>query len=143
MKGLTDYMPTLFGSFYNSSIYIFFKNKLFKLLLSLECQYNKWQFGIRICSIEVKQTKAQHCYITLFLQQNIQLRKSILERLLFQELRDFEGFLVCIDDCVVFSKDWLLETAVKASKISLMTTVRLSAILFHLAHCLVKTEVKF
>ena len=33
-----------------------------------------------------------------------------------------------------FSKDWLPETAVKDGRISFMTTVRVLAIIFHLAH---------
>ena len=42
----------------------FLKNKLFKLFISLECKYNKLQFGIRISSIEVSK---QNLHISLAL----------------------------------------------------------------------------
>ena len=47
-------------SFYNNYIYscnFFPGKKLFKLFISLECKYNRLQFGIRIYSIEGSQQK--------------------------------------------------------------------------------------
>ena len=42
---------------HSCNFFSFFKNKLFKLFLSLGCYYTKLQFGITICSIEVSKQK--------------------------------------------------------------------------------------
>ena len=58
---LTDSTPTLhICGFYSD--FFFFKNKFFKLFISLECKYNMLQFVIRSISIG-KQTKAMHPYV--------------------------------------------------------------------------------
>ena len=66
---LTDYTQTLFVCLfiYNNYIYSynFFssKNTFLKLLISLECKYNKLQFGIKINCIEASTQKL--CISTL------------------------------------------------------------------------------
>ena len=63
------------------AIIFVFNNKLFKLFISLECKYNKLQFGLRISSTaEVSKQKpvAIHNYQYLYKSNHLIARKSIL-----------------------------------------------------------------
>ena len=58
---LTDYTLFICGFYYNYfygyNFFFIFQEDTFKLFISLECKYNKLQFGVRFSSIEVSKQK--------------------------------------------------------------------------------------
>ena len=74
---------TFVGPYYFS----FFKNTLFKLFISLECKYNKLQFGVVISSTEVS-TQKPHTATSCHVYNKTYKRKSIMEHLHSSKRRD-------------------------------------------------------
>ena len=60
-----------------------------KLFISLECKYNKLQFGIRISSIEVSKQK-RHISKALMSTTKLTAKKSIQERQFHSQ--EWKGF---------------------------------------------------
>ena len=76
---------------YIFSYNFFCKNKLFKLFMSLECKYNKLEFGIRISYIEVSRQKL-HSFMALLSTTRLTAKKSIQEGVLFSRTNRFRMF---------------------------------------------------
>ena len=103
-------------AFYNNYIYsyniFFFKTKLFKLFLLLECQYN---YCLVYESAPLRQVNKSYTSLRLSMSTTrLTVKKSIQERLLSQERKDSVISQVSIGVCQPSSAEEHPETTVKA-----------------------------
>ena len=102
-----------------------FKNTLLKLFMSLECKYNKLQFGMSISCIEVNKQKL---LISTCATSTTKLTEANHPRAtpFLKERRDPESFPYRISVCAAFSSRGVSNNSVTAWKRCFLTELRTS-----------------